>query len=279
MNNYGPATRTVFFISDHSGVTAETLGQSLLSQFEGLSYKPVTLPFISSAEKAMEAQQKITGVARTEAVRPLIFSTLVRDRERRIVQGAEGLFLDFFDAFLAPLEAELGQRSTHALGRSHGMQDLATYMTRIEATNFVLANDDGAQTREYGRADVVLIGVSRTGKTPTCLYMGLQYGIFAANCPLADEDLEEMKLPRALREHKKKLFGLTIDPLRLQQIRSVRRPSSRYASMEQVRFELIAADQIYRRFDIPWLDTTHSSVEEISSRILEITGIPRRLRT
>ncbi len=272
-------TRTVFFVSDHSGVTAETLGQSLLSQFEGLAYRPITLPFISSPEKARDALHKIDTAARTDGARPIIFSTLVREAEREIVKGAQALFLDFFDAFMTPLETELGQKSTHALGRSHGMIDVGTYMMRIEATNFAMANDDGGQSREYERADVVLIGVSRTGKTPTCLYMALQYGIYAANCPLAEEELETGQLPRALRGHQRKLFGLTIEPLRLQQIRSVRRPDSRYASAQQVQFELGAAEQIYRRFDIPHLDTTHSSVEEISSRILEITGIPRRLRT
>lgn len=272
-------TRTVFFVSDHSGVTAETLGQSLLSQFERLSYKPVTLPFISSPEKALEAVQKINAAARSDESRPLVFSTLVRTTERQIVQHARALFLDFFDAFLAPLESELGMKSTHALGRSHGMVDVTTYMTRIEATNFALAGDDGAHSGDYDRADVVLIGVSRTGKTPTCLYMALQYGIYAANCPLADEDLEEGKLPKTLRGHIPKLFGLTIDPARLRQIRSVRRPDSRYASLEQVQYELSASDQIYRRFGIPHLDTTHSSVEEICSHIIEVTGIPRRLRS
>ncbi len=279
MEGNNSVTRTVFFVSDHSGVTAETLGQSLLSQFERLSYRPVTLPFISSPERAFDALHKIDAAAQADGSRPIIFSTLVRDTEREIVKGAQGLFLDFFDAFLGPLEAELGQKSTHALGRYHGMIDVATYMTRIEATNFALANDDGAQTREYERADVVLIGVSRTGKTPTCLYLALQYGIYAANCPLTGEDLEEASLPRTLRGHERKLFGLTIDPLRLQQIRSVRRPDSRYASLQQVQLELSASEQIYRRFRIPQLDTTHSSVEEISSRILEVTGIPRRLRT
>jgi regulator of PEP synthase PpsR (kinase-PPPase family) len=270
--------RTVFFVSDHSGVTAETMGHSLLSQFEGISFRAITLPFISNLERAEEALQKINDTASMDGVAPVIFSTLVRDAERQVVKRANGLFLDFFDAFLAPLEAELGQLSSHALGRAHGMIDMAGYMTRIDATNFALANDDGGVSREYDRADVILIGVSRTGKTPTCLYLALQYGIYAANYPLTDEDLESPQLPAPLRQHQPKLFGLTIEAKRLQQIREARRPDSRYASAQQVQYELRAADQLYERFGLPHIDTTHCSVEEISSRILQLTAIPRRLR-
>lgn len=273
-----PAVRTVFFISDHSGVTAETMGHSLLSQFEGVSFKAVTLPFISSMEKAAEVLQRINATAQADGTPPIVFSTLVRDAERELVKRANGLFLDFFDAFLAPLELELGQKSSHALGRAHGMIDLAGYMTRIDATNFALANDDGGQFREYERADVVLLGVSRSGKTPTCLYLALQYGIYAANYPLMEEDLEGGELPDAVRAYARKLFGLTIEPERLQQIREVRRPASRYASAQQVQYELRAAERLYERFGVPHIDTTHCSVEEISSRILQLTGIPRRLR-
>jgi regulator of PEP synthase PpsR (kinase-PPPase family) len=274
----GGPVRTVFFVSDHSGVTAETMGHSLLSQFDSISFRAITLPFISNLERAEEALQKINDTAALEGIAPIIFSTLVRDAERQVVKRAHGLFLDFFDAFLAPLEAELGQLSSHALGRAHGMIDMAGYMTRIDATNFALANDDGGVSREYDRADVVLIGVSRSGKTPTCLYLALQYGIYAANYPLTEEDLESPQLPAVLRQYKTKLFGLTIEAARLQQIREVRRPDSRYASAQQVQYELRAAEQLYDRFGLPHIDTTHCSVEEISSRILQLTKIPRRLR-
>jgi regulator of PEP synthase PpsR (kinase-PPPase family) len=270
--------RTVFFVSDHSGVTAETMGHSLLSQFEGIAFRAVTLPFISTLDRAEEALQKINSTAASDGAAPIIFSTLVRDAERQVVKRANGLFLDFFDAFLAPLEAELGQLSSHALGRAHGMIDLAGYMTRIDATNFALANDDGGHSREYDRADVILIGVSRSGKTPTCLYLALQYGVYAANYPLTEEDLEAADLPKPLRPFTTKLFGLTIEPERLQQIRAARRPDSRYASAAQVQLELRAAEDMYQRLGVQFIDTTHCSVEEISSRILQLTSIPRRLR-
>ncbi len=278
MTSTQTAERTVFFVSDHSGVTAETMGHSLLSQFEGIKFCAVTLPFISTPEKAHDAAERINAAALLDGAKPIIFSTLVRDVERAIVKQAQGLFLDFFDAFLTPLEAELGQKSLHALGRAHGMINIASYMARIDATNFALANDDGGRGRDYQHADVVLVGVSRTGKTPTCLYLALQYGIYAANYPLMEEDLESAHLPAPLRTYARKLFGLTIDAERLQQIRSVRRPDSKYASAPQVKFELRAAEQLFQRFGIPHLDTTQCSVEEISSRILQMTGIERRLR-
>jgi regulator of PEP synthase PpsR (kinase-PPPase family) len=269
--------RTVFFISDQTGVTAETMGHSLLTQFEGLDYSPVTLPFVSSVDKAREAVRKVNAAGAAEGVRPIIFSTLVQDELRDVVMKSDALFLDFFAAFVGPLERELATRSTHRAGRAHGMADLAAYTTRINATNFSLANDDGASA-DYEHADLVLIGVSRSGKTPTCLYMALQYGIFAANYPLTEDDLESEELPPRLAPHRAKLYGLTIKPDRLQQIRTERRPDSRYASAQQVQYELRAAQALFKRYGIASIDTTECSIEEIASRILSNTGIERRLR-
>src|SRR5688572_8485474 len=197
--------RTVFFVSDQTGVTAETMGHSLLTQFDALKFRPVTLPFISTPDKAAEAARRIDLTATQDGVRPVVFSTLVQDDLRAIVKKANGLFLDFFDAFLAPLEKELAVRSSHTSGRAHSMADLTAYTARINATNFALANDDGAGARDYDHADVVLIGVSRSGKTPTCLYLALQYGIFAANYPLTEDELEAERLPVPLSGRNRKL--------------------------------------------------------------------------
>ncbi len=265
--------RTVFFVSDHSGVTAQTMGHSLLTQFEGVEFRGITLPFIVTVEKAEEALHKINAIAAVEPNPPLIFSTLVRESERAIVRNANGVFVDFLEPFLAPLEAALGQNCARAQGRSHSMFDLETYMARIAATDYALAHDDGGSASAYERADVILIGVSRSGKTPTCLYMALQHGVYAANYPLTDEDLEAMRLPAPLQRHTARLFGLVIEPGRLQQIRSARRPDSRYASARQVEYELRASRLLFERLAIPWLDTTHRSVEEISSRILQVTAV------
>lgn len=270
--------RTVFFLSDQTGVTAETLGHSLLTQFDAQNFRQVTLPFIDNLDKAREAVRKIDGAAEDGALRPIVFSTMVQDDFRAVIREANGLHLDIFDVFLEPLEKELQQKSTHTAGRAHGMSDIEGYMKRIEATNFALANDDGGISRNYDKADVVLVGVSRSGKTPTCLYLALQYGVYAANFPLTDEEFDNGTLPDILLKQKNKLYGLTIAPTRLRQIRKERRALGRYSSAQQVGFEVREAEKIFRRYDIRYVDTTEFSIEEISSRILDATGVERRVR-
>lgn len=270
--------RTVYFLSDQTGVTAETLGHSLLTQFDTKQFRQVTLPFIDTEDKARQAVQKINAAAATSADKPIVFSTLVQDEFRDIVRQANGLHLDIFDVFLEPLEKELQLKSSHLPGRAHGMSDINAYMKRIEATNFALANDDGGVSRNYEMADVILIGVSRSGKTPTCLYLALQYGVYAANYPLTEEELEKGELPEFLVAQKEKLFGLTIAPERLRQIRKERRPLGNYSTPQQVSYELREADKVFKRYGIPNVDTTAFSIEEISSRILDSTGVERRVR-
>ncbi len=270
--------RAVFFLSDQTGVTAETLGHSLLTQFDGQKFRKVTLPFIDSENKAAEAVQRINRDAAEGSEKPIIFSTLVQDELRAIVREADGLHLDIFDVFLEPLEEELQEKSTHTTGRAHGMSDIDTYMRRIEATNFALANDDGGHIQNYEVADVILVGVSRSGKTPTCLYLALQYGVYAANFPLTEDELEKGGLPRVLAEQQSKLYGLTISPERLQQIRRERRSLGKYSSMQQVRYELREAERLFKKYNVPYVDTTQFSIEEISSRILETKGVERRVR-
>ena len=270
--------RTVFFLSDQTGITAETLGHSLLTQFDGRDFKHVTVPFIDSEDKAREAVQKIDEASDRDALKPLVFSTLVQPEFRKILKQAKGLHLDIFDVFLDPLEAELVQKPTYESGRAHGMSDINAYMKRIEATNFALANDDGGVSRNYEMADVILVGVSRSGKTPTCLYLALQYGVYAANYPLTEEDFESGKLPDALVQQKNKLYGLSIAPDRLRQIRKERRSMGKYSSARQISYELRESNKLFKRYDIPHVDTTEYSIEEIASQILDSTGVERRVR-
>ncbi|HEX9772395.1 MAG TPA: pyruvate, water dikinase regulatory protein [Steroidobacteraceae bacterium] len=270
--------RTVFFVSDQTGVSAETMGHSLLTQFDGLEFRQVTLPFISTVDKAEEVVRKINATAVGDGLRPVVFSTLVREDLRAVLRRSNALLLDFFAAFLGSLESELAVKSSLREGRAHGMADLQAYTTRIDATNFALAADDGSVTADYSRADVILIGVSRSGKTPTCIYMAMQYGIFAANYPLTEDDFEGKQLPSPLRASTAKLFGLTIAPTRLQQIRNERRPGSRYASLSQCEYEVRSAEGLFQRFGIPHQNTTECSIEEIASRVIERKGIERRLR-
>jgi regulator of PEP synthase PpsR (kinase-PPPase family) len=270
--------RTVFFVSDQTGVTAETLGHSLLTQFDGVEFAQVTLPFVDTLDKARKVAEKIERVGASEGVRPIVFVSIMQDEVRAPLMSSNALVLDFFQAFLAPLEAELNAKSSHTLGRAHGIFDIKGYDLRIDATNFAMAADDGHASSSYAQADVILIGVSRSGKTPTCLYLALQYGVFAANYPLAEEDLESGGLPTLLEPFRRKLYGLTISPERLRQIRLERRAIGRYASTQQVSFELRAAEALFKRYRIPHIDTTHSSIEEIASTILDQTGVERRVR-
>ncbi|PKM45311.1 MAG: phosphoenolpyruvate synthase regulatory protein [Gammaproteobacteria bacterium HGW-Gammaproteobacteria-1] len=270
--------RTVFFVSDRTGITAETLGHSMMTQFDGVEFSYTRLPFLDTAEKMAEAVQRINAVMDDDGMKPIVFSTLVNtELLDQIRRDCKGVVLDFFDAFNAPLEAELGIKASHVMGRSHGMGNFANYTARIEALNFALNNDDGVTTRNYSAADIILIGVSRSGKTPTSLFLALQFGIHAANYPLTEEDLQVRALPEALRPFRDKLFGLTIDPDRLQQIRSERRPNSRYANSSQCQLEVDAVESLYRKEGIRFLNTTHMSIEEISTTILQTAGLKRRL--
>jgi [pyruvate, water dikinase]-phosphate phosphotransferase / [pyruvate, water dikinase] kinase len=272
------ARRTVFFVSDQTGVTAETLGHSLLTQFEGYEFDQVTLPFLDTLDKVDQALKKINDRAAAQDEGPIIFSTLVVDHLRNRFKPERGLLIDLFNTFLPALESELRAKSSHKTGRAHGLVDSERYNRRIEATNFALSNDDGARTQDYERADIILIGVSRSGKTPTCLYLALTYGVYAANYPLSDDEFESGKLPSFLLPYQAKLYGLTINAKRLQQIRYERRPTGSYATMQQVNFEVRAAEAMFARYNIPFIDTTRSSIEELASTILSKTGVERRIR-
>ncbi|MFO7188676.1 MAG: pyruvate, water dikinase regulatory protein [Pseudomonadota bacterium] len=269
--------RPVFFVSDGTGITAETLGRSLLTQFEGLDFKQTVIPFVDSEEKAEECLQRFEAAKREYGVRPVVFSTLLKAGVRAVIGRADALVFDFFESFLSPLEAELGMRSSHTVGRSHSMGDTPDYQARIEAVNFALAYDDGQEARGLEDADVILIGVSRSGKTPTCLYMAMQMGVKAANYPLVPEDFERGTLPPCLEPHLGKLYGLSIDPERLARIRNERRPGSRYADLENCRYEVAQAERLMQKYGVRWLNSTARSVEEIATKILEDAKLERRV--
>src|ERR1700716_3758280 len=255
--------RTVFFVSDGTGITAQILGHSLLTQFEGVDFNQVTLPFVDSAERAEECRARIEAESASGNGQPIVFSTLVNQDVRQVVRRANALFLDFFETFIDPLEAGLGVKSSHTIGRSHSAMDKKEYQQRIEAINFAMAHDDGASHRELGPGDVILIGVSRSGKTPTSLYLALQFGVKAANYPLIPEDFHRGKLPEALRTQKTKLFALTMARERLHKIRKERRPDSRYAALDNCRYEVEEAETLMRREGIHSINSTTKSIEEI----------------
>lgn len=268
--------RTVFFVSDGTGITAETLGHSLLSQFEGIPFRQVRMPFIDSIEKAEDCVARIGEAAARDGVQPIVVSTLVNGKTAATLRTANALILDFFAAFIAPLEEALGVKSTHTIGRSHSGANTSEYAARIDAVNFTLAHDDGITSADLDKADVILVGVSRSGKTPTSLYLALQFGIKAANYPLIPDDFERGKLPDSLHKHRHKLFGLTIGADRLASIRQERRPDSTYASIENCRWEIDQAQKMMRREGVRWLDSTTKSIEEISATLMQTIKLDRK---
>jgi hypothetical protein len=268
------AIRPVYFVSDGTGITAETIGNSLLTQFAGQAFERQRLPFVDTLEKVRQAVEAIRLGGVRHGARPILINTIVDPQLTSALAESDALILDVFAPFMAPLEAELGQVRQPKVGQAHALIDFDAYERRMDATNFALTHDDGTDL-DYDTADVLLVGVSRSGKTPTCLYLALHYSLRAANYPLTPDDLEADRLPEKLRRHRRKLFGLTIDPQRLQKIREERKPGSRYATLEVCKREVSIAEGMFQREQIPVLSTTHTSIEEIASKIVAQFGFQR----
>lgn len=269
--------RTAFFISDRTGITAEMFGHSLLTQFDTIPFQEITLPFVDTQEKAAVAVARINEQAAEDGSRPIVFSTLAIPEIARTVGTSQALFLDCFGIFVAPLEKELGLPASHAMGKSHSANDFGNYHHRIDSVNYALSHDDGVSTRDLTEADIILVGVSRCGKTPTCLYLAMQFGIRAANYPLIPEDFSTMQLPSRVRSLRNRLYGLTITPGRLHRIRSERRPGSQYATLANCEYEIREAEALMRQEGIPYIDATSKSVEELSATIMHEAKLKRRI--
>lgn len=267
--------RHAFIVSDRTGLTAEALANSLLCQFPSVEIHSETMVFIDNARKATEAAEKINAIYTSSGAKPLVFMTLVDDEIRRIIMACPAVFYDLFGTFIEPMEKEIGIESSHTVGSSHGVRDQIKYTSRISAVHYSLMTDDGLETDHYNRADIIIVGVSRSGKTPTSLYLSLHYGVYAANYPLTIQELESKRLPKALMKHRSKLFGLTIDPFRLLQIRQERYKGDSYSSSKMCQTEVAQAESIYRVARIPYINTTKMSIEEIGAKMMHRTGLNR----
>jgi len=265
--------RRVFFISDRTGITAETLGASLLTQFPDIEFQRSHIPFVTTALAAESALSTIRRATAESAEPPLVFSTLTDPMAQSIIATSSPYVFDLFGTFIEPLEAALGCASSHTAGRMHGIGDIHTYERRVHALNFTLSHDDGLAPRDLNDADLVLVGVSRCGKTPTCLYLAMHYSLKAANYPLTDDDFEDCKLPKILRPCRDKLYGLTIVPEQLSRIRRERRPHGDYATPARCRSEVHQAEALFRNENIPYLDTTTVSIEEIAATVVRDMGL------
>lgn len=267
--------RRVYFLSNRTAITAETLGLSLLAQFPYINFSSVTIPFVDNRVKAEAIVNRINNENSNSDPRPIVISTMADETISKIISTSKALIFDPFESFLPELENTLHALSIHESGQSHRISNQSLYESRINAIDFSMLHDDGMTTKRYDQTDIIITGVSRSGKTPTCLYLALQFGLKAANFPITEEDMESEQLPSSIRDYKGKLFGLTTNYKRLAHIRQERRPDSRYAALEQCRFEVKAAERMFEQFNVPYLNTTTMSIEEIATKIVELTGLHR----
>lgn len=268
--------RHAFIVSDRTGLTAEAMAHSLLSQFPGIDFQIESFTFVDTPGKAQRLVERCRNLQEQSGHLPLIFLTMVDDSLRALFERQDVPIFDLFHAFIGPMERHLGMKSSHTIGKSHGVNDEQAYTSRIAAVHFALQTDDGMDLEHYGQADLIIVGVSRCGKTPTSLYLSLHYGLFVANYPLTDHELEHKQMPAALEGHAHKLFGLTIDPFRLLQIRQQRYQGD-YSSASTCQREIAQAEALFRSQNIPWLNTTRMSVEEIGAMIVNRTRADRAL--
>ncbi|MGQ7846141.1 pyruvate, water dikinase regulatory protein [Granulosicoccus sp. 3-233] len=269
--------RTAFIVSDRTGLTAEAMAHSLLSQFPGFDFHMETFTFVDTVDKARRLVERCSRIREQSGTSPLVFLTMVNDNLRAVFDESDMEVFDLFRTFIGPMEKRLGVKSSHTIGKSHGVTDEKAYTSRIAAVHFALQTDDGMDFDHYRQADLIIVGVSRCGKTPTSLYLSLHYGLYVSNYPLTDHELERKELPQALQRYTDKLFGLTIDPFRLLQIRQQRYQGSTYSTAATCQREIAQAEALFRSHGIPWLNTTRMSVEEIGAMVVNRTKSDTRL--
>ncbi len=262
--------RTVFFVSDRTGLTAESYGKSLLAQFPGFAFDSLLHPFVDDVDRAVAVAAAIDAAAAGNAHQPVVFSTLVDEKLQAIIGATDACVINLFGTFLDPLEKCLGVKSAHTQGKSHDILGSQSYMRRLDAIDYALTHDDGVRPDQYDEAQIILVGVSRSGKTPTSLYLALNHSLYAGNYPLTAEELDAERLPRVLLKWKDKLVGLTISAVQLSHIREKRRPGSHYASLAYCKREVRIAEQMFQQAGIPYFDSTDTSIEELAGAVMKV---------
>nr|WP_081317375.1 pyruvate, phosphate dikinase/phosphoenolpyruvate synthase regulator [Microbacterium testaceum] len=262
------ATRAVFFVSDSTGITAETLGNALLANFPAAHFDRHTIPFVGTVTPVSTVAAALQSATTPEAA-PIVFATVKNAGIRAVIAGSAAVVIDLLAGHLTELEAELDTPAEQRSGQYHGLGDLERYFARMRAVEFAIEHDDGQSGRALDTADVIIVAPSRCGKTPTTMYLALHYGLLVANYPLTDDDFPTDGLPRIVAPHADRCFGLTTTALRLSQVRHERRPNSTYSSLAQCTLEIRRAEDLYRRTRVPFLSSATRSVEEMSAVILQ----------
>jgi len=259
----------VYFISDSTGITIESLGHSLFSQFPNTTFEKKVFPFVTKKEDAENAIAHIKKARTNSDTPPIVFTSLADESLKALFKANDISIVDIFSTFLPEMESRLGTEASHAIGALHGVIDSSGYLRRMDALNYALSHDDGMKLDTLEHADIVLTGVSRSGKTPTCLYLAMHYNLNAANYPLTDSDFDQNYLPDALQNIQERVFGLTISPIQLSKIRTERKPNSKYATLAQCEFEIKKAEMIFKHSKLPFIDSSSVSIEEIATTIIQ----------
>jgi regulator of PEP synthase PpsR (kinase-PPPase family) len=269
-------SKDIYYVSDSTGILATNLGQSLICQFPEISFHEEKFPFIKTIADAEKTIRYI--LKQSTGRRPIIFSTLVSPKLRAIFNHPEVELFDVCDAFLERLEQCLEAKALGLPGYSQHVDD-SSMSRRVEAIHYCLGHDDGTKFDEYNEADVILVGVSRSGKTPVSVYMATHMGLKAANYPLTNNNLNHYTLPEGLRHNRKKAVGLTIAPEILSMIREKRYPNSTYAKRSTCVQELEQAQEIFQKYKIPVINTSGRSIEELATQISQEIGLFKKSAT
>ncbi len=264
-------------VSDSTGDTIRSVARACLVQFDSVDTVDHLWP-LARTPRAME--RVLEDIAAYPG--PVMFTLVNDDLRDQLMEGCRRLkvpCISVLDPIIAALGTFLGEQPSHQPGRQHQMN--AEYFLRIEAMDWALAHDDGQATTDLQQTDVILIGVSRTSKTPTCLYLANR-GIKAANVPF----VPGVPLPDDLyRPNGPLVVGLTKDPRRLVEIRRARllslhqQDETSYVDLEQVRAEISEARRLFTANNWPVLDVSQRSIEETAAAIMQLLAKHREARS
>lgn len=259
-------TRDVYYLSGSTGILAKDMGKALLCQFPEIHFKEELIPFIHTEVEAQKAIEKIRAQSTGET--PLVLSTLLSKELNAVFNSPDIEFLNIFDQFLVQFENFLQKKALWASGASRYPND-RTMIRRVEAIHYCIDHDDGNSTKDYDKAEIILIGVSRSCKTPVSVFLATQMGIKTANYPLIRDGTDSFKLPPYLVRNKKKIVALSTSPQLLHQYREHRYADSKYAKLSTCRDELNKANMLYMDHRIPIVMSDGKSIEETATQVTQ----------
>jgi len=267
------SAKDVYYISDSTGILATNLGQALICQFPEVNFSGEKFPFIRTVEDAKKTLAYI--LSRSGGRRPLIFSTIINSDVRKIFDSPEVEFFDAFGHFLDRLETCLETPALREPGFARHL-DNVHMAKRVEAIYFCLEHDDGRKVDEFDEADIILLGVSRAGKTPISVYLSTQMGLKSANFPLTSEYLTRYRIPDGIMQNRAKAVGLTTSAQLLNSVREKRYPGSNYAKLSTCIEEIHQAQRIFQKNKIPIISTAGKSIEEAATQVLRELSILKK---